>query len=263
MWRRLVCALAVAAAVAVPVRAQPPPVLFAPEPRPGFLSRLTMLGSVEVVTEPGATFDWDADVAIGLDIVDFIHGRAHVFFGYEAVLGSELQPFDPRQGNYFIETLGALRRGNTEVGVKFRHVSRHLGDRAKDFGIAWNDLGIELRRIDRHGPWLSQVRAHAAATVARGFVDYLGDAGGEAIAHRHVSRRVAIIGSLVGHARLVRRSDLNRGTQAGGRAEIGMRLRGEAAAIEIVAGAERRVDADPFEFRPRAWLFAGLRVVTP
>ena len=40
-------------------------------------------------------------------------GRANAAFNYEAVLGDELQPFDPNQGNYEIELLGARHPGLT------------------------------------------------------------------------------------------------------------------------------------------------------
>ena len=67
-----------------------------------------------------------------------------VAFDYEPVMGNELQPFDPNQGNYGIELLGAGRRGEFELGLVFHHTSRHLGDRAKDFGIAWNLMGPQV-----------------------------------------------------------------------------------------------------------------------
>jgi hypothetical protein len=237
-------------------------VLAPAEPAPGFLPRYRLLASMEALSEHDTHFFWDADFGLAVDVVDFGRGRVHLAFAYETVLGDELQPFDPRQANYGVDVLGTWRRGPTEWGLLLHHVSRHLGDRTKRFGIAWNDLGVQVLHTRTSDRWTWQVRGRALGTVARGFVDYGGDLGGEAIVHRTASPRISAIGSLATHVRLVRGSALDRGAQVGARVEAGVRVEGIAAAVEIVGGAERRVDADPFEFAPRQWVFAGLRIVT-
>jgi hypothetical protein len=246
-----------------PAAAQPPPIFFAPESHTGLLTRFMAYTSVEALAEPGDEFEWDADLGLSVDFLDFGRGRLNVLFNYEAVLGSELQPFDPRQGNYTIDTLGTLRRGDTEWGLLFRHVSRHLGDRVKGFGIAWNDLGLQVVQARQQGRWLWEARGRALATVMHGFVDYRGDLGGELKVRRSMSPRMSLISSAGGHARFVRPSRFERGTQGGGRLEIGFRVAGEAGAFEVVAGVERRVDADALELAPREWAFAGVRVLGP
>jgi hypothetical protein len=242
--------------------AQPPAILFDPETTPGFISRYAVFASAEALAESGSSFDWDADIGVGVDFVDYGRGRVNIFFNYEMVLGSELQPFDPRQGNYTFDLLATLRRESTEFGLLFRHVSRHYGDRAKDFGIAWNDLGVQVVEVRRQSPWLLRARGFALATVARGFVDYGGDLGGDVAIRRSLSPRLGLIGSAGAHARLTRASRFDRGTQVGARLEVGIRVQGEAGAVEIVLGGERRVDADALELTPRQWLFAGARIVT-
>jgi hypothetical protein len=254
--------VALAVSVSGAAHAQAPLVLDAPDPDPGFLPRYVVHTSVEALGERDTNFHWDADFGAGLDLVDFGRGRLHFFFNYEIVLGNELQPFDPRQGNYTLDTLATVRHGSTEVGVLFHHVSRHLGDREKDFGIAWNDLGLQVQHTARRGDWLWHLRGLALGTVTRGYVDYRGDLGAQLGFRRMLSPVAGIIGSGGGHLRLVRPSALDRQHQTGARVELGVRIEGRAAAVEIVGGAERRVDADPFEFVPRRWAFVGMRVIS-
>jgi hypothetical protein len=261
--RRALSLLVLIAALARPALGQPPPAFVPVTPEPGFLSRVTMVGSVEALSEHETDYYWDADVGVGVDVVDFRRGRVNVFFNYEMVLGSRLQPFDPWQGNYTIDVLGTVRQGATEWGVLFRHVSRHLGDRRKDFGIAWNDLGVQVLHARERGAWRWQARGLALATVMRGFVDYAGDVGGDALVARRLSRATSLVASVATHVRLVEDTALERGAQWGGRAEVGVRVDGGVAGLEIVAGVERRVDANAFEFAPRDWAFAGLRIVAP
>jgi hypothetical protein len=53
----------------------------------------------------------------------------------------------------------------------------------------------------------------------------------------------------------------NRSTQTGGRLEAGVRFNGRAGALELFAGFERRVDADPLDFLAQRWAVAGFRLV--
>ena len=52
----------------------------------------------------------------------------------------------------------------------------------------------------------------------------------------------------------------SRGTQAGGVAEGGIRIAGEAGTAELFAGFERRFDADPLDFTAQRWFMVGFRV---
>jgi hypothetical protein len=260
---RAAAVVAAALALSAPAAAAAqPPLLLDPEPRPGFLSRLDGYLSMEALGEGDPRFRWDADAGFHVDIVDWGGGRAAFQFNYEAVLADELQPFDPRQGNYALDLLGALRAGRTEIALRFHHLSRHLGDRPKPFGIAWNDLGVEATHVRGSGGDRVQVRAFALATVMRSAVDYAGNLGAEVAGRRHLSPRVSLVASGGGHLRLVDRSRAGRGAQRGGRVELGLRVAGTRGALEIVAGGEQRVDADAIEARARRWVFAGARLVT-
>lgn len=261
---RAAAAWAAALALAAPAAAaaQSPPRLLDLDPRPGFLSRLDCYLSLEALGEDDARFRWDADVGLQVDIVDWGRGRAAFQFNYEAVLADELQPFDPRQGNYALDLLGGVRAGRTEIALRFHHLSRHLGDRPKPFGIAWNDLGVEATHVRGSGEGRVQVRAFALATVMRSAVDYAGDVGAEVAGRRPLTPNVSLVASGGGHIRLVDRSRAGRGAQRGGRVELGLRVAGGGGALEIVGGAEQRVDADALEARPRRWAFVGARLVS-
>ena len=42
---------------------------------------------------------------------------------------------------------------------------------------------------------------------------------------------------------------------------IGIRVQGSVAAMDLFGGVQRMVDADPLDRTPRAWAFAGFRLV--
>lgn len=262
--KRAATAWMAALALSVPgaAAAQAPPLLHDPDPRPGFLPRLDGYLSLEALGENDARFRWDADVGLEVDIVDWGGGRAAFHFNYEAVLADELQPFDPRQGNYALDLVGGVRAGPTEIALRFHHLSRHLGDRPKPFGIAWNDLGVEATHVRGSGEGRMQVRAFALATVMRSAVDYAGDVGAEVAGRHRLTPRLSLVAAAGGHLRLVDRSCADRGAQRGGRVELGLRVAGGRGALEIVGGAEQRVDADAIEARPRRWAFVGARLVS-
>lgn len=266
MWGRLlVRATLVAAALGAPAAAvaqQVPPLIVEPEGRPDFLPRFDFWVSLEALSEHDTHFYWDADLGTSFDVVDYGRGRAEVVFNYEMVLGNELQPFDPRLGTYTIDILGTWRFGGVEIGPLFRHVSRHVSDREKTFGIAWDDLGLGVRHVRRSGAWVWQVRAEALANVLHNYVDYGPALGGDVTFRRGGSGRSSLVGSGGAVVRFVRQSPIERDTQYGLRGELGLRVEGRAAALEFFGGAERRIDADPFEFHPRQWLFVGMRLVT-
>jgi hypothetical protein len=54
----------------------------------------------------------------------------------------------------------------------------------------------------------------------------------------------------------------NRGAQAGGLIEGGFRIAGRAGALEIFAGYEERVDADPLDRLSQRWVLAGFRLLS-
>lgn len=49
--------------------------------------------------------------------------------------------------------------------------------------------------------------------------------------------------------------------ERGGRIEAGVRFNGSAGAIELFAGFENRIDADPTDLMSQRWGLAGFRLV--
>src|SRR5262249_41832808 len=85
-------------------------------------------------------FSWETHWGGDFDLVDYVRGRLMFLADYQAVLGHEFQPFDPNQSYYTLEVSSSTRIGSTELAGVLHHVSRHLGDRFKDFAIAENSL---------------------------------------------------------------------------------------------------------------------------
>ena len=105
-------------------------------------------------------FRWDVNVGAEVDLMDYTAGRFIFAANYQAILGEELQKFDPNQGNYIL--LGALtaRLRQTEAAVVFYHQSRHLGDRPKTQPVDWNMLGGRVRRGFLLGATYLDARSH-------------------------------------------------------------------------------------------------------
>jgi hypothetical protein len=257
----VLAAVALAALVA-PVAAQPSHVV-RPAEELGFLTSFNYHLSLEAIGEDDPQFSWVGYLGGDFDFVGGPRGRANAAFEYEVVLGSELQPFDPNQGNYAIELLGAGRLGQVEVGVLFHHSSRHLGDRAKDFGIAWNLIGPQVLWTRESPGATFQVRARALKAWTIDFVDYSAEYSADALYRRRVGRLTSVVLRGDAVARTIDSGVSNRGTQSGWRADAALRIAGRAAALELFGGGERRIEASAFGARPMTWALVGLRILSP
>ena len=238
-----------------------------PAPTPdsaGFLPRSEFhLGanSLTFATED-ERFSWDAYFGGALDIFDYVKGRASILADYHPVLGSEYRPFDPNQAYYALEASGSYRAHDTELAVVFHHVSRHLSDRPKQGAIAWNVLGGRvMRRVELLGVTVDG-RLDAGAIVQHSFVDYQWAADLDLMIRRAMTSEVGLFAHGFGELFGVDGSEPERGTQTGGRFEAGVRINGRGAAIELFAGFERRLDADPMERLPKRWAIAGFRLLS-
>ena len=206
-------------------------------------------------------FVWDTDFGGDLDVFDFQYFRGNLLLNFESILGEEIRPVDPNQGNYTIDLSTWWRTGvpGGEMGATFHHVSRHLSDRDKEFAIAWNMLGFQYAAPLLLRSWVLDVGFRVLKTVRRSFVDYKGEIGGSVQARRVMHPRVSLI--LGGELVLVPvdRSDRGRDTQVGGRIEIGARFPGGAGAGEVFIARERRIDADSFDLEPTTFTMLGFR----
>jgi hypothetical protein len=251
-------------AVAIPAFAQEP--LPDPPQQVEFMSRYDFhLSAAGLGSDDHARFMWDTHWGGDFDLVDYVKGRLSFLVDYQAVLGNEFRPFDPNQGNYTLEFSGSGRLGKTEFVGAFHHVSRHLSDRPKRQAIAMNVAEARvLRRFDLRAATVD-VRANVGRLVQRSYVDYTWIGDLDVIARHPLTPHVGTYGRIFGELYGVTEPDdpmlPRRGTQRGGRAEAGVRLSGKGGAMELFAGYERVIDADPFDRQARHWPFAGFRLV--
>lgn len=268
MTRRSGLAAGVAAVLLVVcaglARAQAPaPTLIVPAENLGFLTQINYHFELEGFSGSDPEFRGTGHFGGDFDVVGGPKGRASAAFDYEAVLGDQLQPFDPNQGNYIIEVLGAGRVGEFEVAGLFHHTSRHLGDRFKDYGIAWNLLGPQVAWT-RVGPVHAfQLQARALKAVTRDAVDYSAEFSTDLLYRRRVRPRWSIVARGRAIARTIDEGLSSRGTQAGGRGEFAFRIHGRRADLELYAGGERRIEANALDPRPHSWALVGARLVSP
>jgi hypothetical protein len=228
---------------------------------PEFLSRFDFHLTAAALVADDERFSWDTHWGGDLDILDYVAGRLTIFADYQAVLGDQFQPFDPNQGNYTLAVSSSVRAGDTEIAGVFHHVSRHLGDRPKTFGIALNAvLGRVMRRFGE-GDVTLDARVDAGRVINRAYFDYTWMSTGELTLRRRVSPRVQVYGRGRGDAYTVDPAIARRKGQQGGRVEAGVRLSGRGGGLDLYGGFEQVVDADPLDRETRRWVFAGFRLV--
>jgi len=228
---------------------------------PGFFTRYDFHLNAEALSSDDPRFKWDTHFGGDLDLVDYGLGRAGVLVDYEAVLGNEYRPFDPNQGNYTLETFGSVRGKHLEFIGAFHHVSRHISDRPKRFAVAWNTVDARVLSHWPLGAATLDVNLNIATVVQNSYVDYKWIGGAAIAIRRPVSPKASVFVTGTGQAIGVDGSVPQRSTQTGGRIEGGVHLGGKAGAIELFAGYEKRVDADPLDFLPQRWAVAGFRLL--
>jgi len=233
-----------------------------PSGEQGFLPRYRFHLSAESLVIDDPRFDWDADFGGDLDLVDYGVGRLTALANYEAMLGEQLQHFDPNQGNYTLDVSLSYRVRAAEFAGVFHHISRHLSDRPKGFPIDWNMLGVRGSYDVNRGATHLQLDGRALWTLARSYVDYQGELGLTASVQRDVRPRATLVANAEAYVLRVDRATSARGSQNGGHIEAGLRVAGSKGIIEFIAGWERRVDADPFLGRPESWGYLGFRLLS-
>jgi hypothetical protein len=241
----------------------PQPVVSPPTASPDFLTRYDFQLSAAALGVDDQRFSWDTHFGGSLDVADYVVGRAAVRIDYEAVLGDEYRLFDPNQGNYTLEASSSGRIGeHTEVVGVFHHVSRHLSDRPKREAIAWNVAGARILHRLAVGTTTVDVDLEGGAIVQHSTVDYNWTSELNLIVRRPVNDRLGMFAQGSGQLFGVDRSVSDRGRQAGGFGEVGVRINGRAGAVELFAGFEHRVDAYPIGFESKHWALAGFRLLS-
>jgi hypothetical protein len=256
----------------VAVAAAQPQMVVVPAPSsPEFLSRYDFhLTATSLITSQSSTqpvedqrFAWDMRFGGSLDAVDYVAGRAGIVIDYQAILGSEYRAFDPNQGNYTLEGFATARVNDaTEVVGVFHHVSRHLSDRPKRFAVAWNELGARVLHRVTLGTMTLDADLEGGRTIQHSYVDYAWLGELNVLVRRPLGARVGLFAHGSGQMFAVDGSVPGRGTQTGGLVEAGVRVNGRAGALELFAGVEKRVDADPIDRQPQHWVLAGFRLLS-
>ena len=233
-----------------------------PAPAADFFTRYAFHLSADALSVDDQRFSWDTHFGGELDVVDYVKGRTTILADYEAVLGDEYRPFDPNQAYYGLEVSSSYRLGQAEVAGVFHHVSRHLSDRPKREPIAWNVLGARALRRSTIAGMTVDGRLEGGWIVQHSTVDYTWTGGVDLMIRRVVTPRVG--GFLHGTGTLFGVDGTNpaRGTQRAGLFEAGVRFEGRAGVLELFAGVERRIDADPFDQLPLQWGIAGFRLLS-
>jgi hypothetical protein len=255
------CLLLLCATSAAAQQPDQPVVSPAPD-TPQFMSRYDFHMAASGLANSDIRFSWDTHFGGSIDMVDYVGGRAGVYVDYEAVLGDEFRIFDPNQGNYTLEAFASGRSGSTEVVGIFHHVSRHLSDRPKRFAIAWNLLGARILHQIKAGDAVFDIDLEGGAIVQHSYVDYSWIGELHVRAMRPVNPHASVYGRAIGQWFGVNGEVQGRGRQVGASVEAGLRLKGRGGAMELFAGLERRVDADPLDRQPHHWALAGFRLLS-
>jgi hypothetical protein len=229
---------------------------------PEFFTRYNFHLTAAALEIADQRFSWDTHFGGELDLLDYVAGRSSIIVDYEAVLGNELRAFDPNQGNYTLEASSSVRVGQSEIVGFFHHVSRHLSDRPKKFPIAWNTLGARALRRVSLGASTVDLSVEAARVLQHSYVDYVWIGQADVMARLPLTSYVGLFAHGSGQGFSLDPTVAQRDRQAGGLAEAGVRLNGRAGAIELFAGYEKRVDADPLDRLPQRWAMAGFRLVS-
>ena len=225
------------------------------------LSRVDLYGSAQALSGDDPRFIWETRWGADIDFLDYLYGRWSFLADFQGFYGDELQPFDPNQANYLLAFSASGRMGKTEAVAVFHHVSRHLVDRPKNFGIAWNTVRGRLQRRVPLDRGFVDLRWDIGNVIQRAYVDYRWTTGAAASAERPLSPRTTLVARGSFEHWGVIEEKAGRDSQNGGRFEAGVRFVVSDSHIEVFGGVEKMVDADPIERGPRTWGFVGFRLL--
>jgi hypothetical protein len=258
--KRALAAAALVVAAVLPAAAQQMEPLSEFPATAQFLPRFDFTLSAAALGNKDPRFSWDTRWGGNFDLVDYKYGRMTFVTDYQGLLGREFRPFDPYQSNYTLEAMGSVRAGKTEIFAILNHVSRHLGDRPKPEAVAENSLGVRLLRRFEDGSKTFDVRIDLRKVVATAYDDYsvMGDV--DTTLRIHVRGRTTVFGRIYAEGVTVDPTVANRNNQYGGRVEAGVRIRGEGGVLELFAGTERMLDADPLDRMVATWPLLGFRI---
>jgi len=227
------------------------------------IARLITSTPTPAPSVPDERFAWDSHYGGSFDFADLVVARLGVALDYQAMMGSEYRPFDPNQANYLLEGFISARVApDTEVAGIFHHVSRHLSDRPKAFAVAYNEVGARVMRRQTFGSTTLDVDVEGGRAVQHSYVDYTWLGELQLLVRRPITERVGVFAHGSGQVFAVDELVAKRDAQTGVLLEAGVRVNGRAGALEIFAGYENRVDADPLDRQSRRWGLVGFRFLS-
>ena len=227
---------------------------------PQFMPRYDFGLSITHVVSPDPRFSWDGVIDADFDVIDYTKGRTSLLAQYDVVMGNQLRPFDPNQGDYTFEITSSLRIHKTEVAGLFHHLSRHLSDRPNAESVAYNAMGVRLLHNFALSRMTVNVREDFAGVIRRNFLDYAWTNDLDISTRRPISKSIQLFSTADIATSGIVHSVAERPDQKGLRFENGVHLKGENGSIELFAGWEKRVDAYPLDRMPQRWVLAGFRI---
>lgn len=143
-----------------------------PHRAPVFVSNYDFHISLEAISNADPRFSWIGRVGGDFDLIDLGWGRLNLLAHYEVITGDEFRPFDTNQGNYTLQASVAFPVRGNDLSLVFHHVSRHLADRPKRASVAWNVLGVHVRRRFVRDATALDIGAGLGSMVQHSSVDY-------------------------------------------------------------------------------------------
>ena len=197
------------------------------------------------------------------DIFDYVFGRMSVLADYHAVLGDEYRPFDPNQAYYASKCrprtgLGEnrdRRRLSSRVAAPQRPpeaVRDRLERRGRAAAASGRRQGLHLRHAGRGRAESSSTRMWIIAGPLT------------SISWRVIRSIPASDCSSTSTASCLRSTDRSPTgvRRMGDSSKAGLRINGHGGALELFAGGERRLDADPLDRQTHSWGIAGFRLLS-
>jgi hypothetical protein len=118
-----------------------------------------------------------------------------------------------------------------------------------------------VMRRQAFGPTRVDLDVEGGRAVQHSYVDYTWIGEAQLTVWHPINDRLAVFAHGAGRAFAVDELVAARGAQAGGLVEAGVRVTGRAGVVEIFAGYEKRVDADPLDRLSQRWGLAGFRLL--
>lgn len=240
----------------------PVPGLSTSEPL-GFLTRSAFFVSFAGVQNDDPRFSWVNHSRGDLDLFRYRQGRVNLLVDTELIIGNERRAFDLNHANVILETSSSYRIALLDVAVVARHESRHVVDRQFDGVPAWNTVGARAGHAFITRQSTIDVSLEYGRVVQHTFVDYTWTSQLTIRLDRPLRPAVHVFASGRGGLVGVDRAVLNRGRQRGARAEGGVHIVAERAALDLFAAYERRIDGYPTSRVPSSWLELGFRLGAP